>query len=247
MLKLYLVRHGESAWNIKHLYTGRQDVPLSELGELQAQRVAAKFAACELTALYTSPLKRAYDTAKPLALQKQLPAHADARLAEIHHGAWEGNPAAVIREQYAAEYLAWRTQPHRVKMPDGESLAEVSLRAQAFLHDVMARYADGNILIVTHDAVLRVIVLYALRMGLEYFWRWRFDNASVSVLEWVATERVVVTEPGSVTTRSATTHTVATHTVTTHSVAALEHFRLAALNDCQHLEGVYTNCDAQAL
>jgi len=247
MLKLYLVRHGESAWNVKHLYTGRQDVPLSELGELQAQRVAAKFVACELTALYTSPLKRAYDTAKPLALQKQLPAHADARLAEIHHGAWEGNPAAVIREQYAAEYLAWRTQPHRVKMPDGESLAEVSLRAQAFLHDVMARYADGNILIVTHDAVLRVIVLYALRMGLEYFWRWRFDNASVSVLEWVATERVIVTEPGSVTTRSATTHTVATHTVTTHSVATLEHFRLAALNDCQHLEGVYTNCDAQAL
>ncbi len=237
MLKLYLVRHGESAWNVKHLYTGRQDVPLSELGELQAQRVAEKFAAREVTALYVSPLKRAYDTAKPLALRKQILAQTDARLAEIHHGAWEGNPAAVIQEQYAAEYLAWRTQPHRVKMPDGESLVEVSRRAQFFLHDVMARHAVGNVLIVTHDAVLRVIVLYALRMELEYFWRWRFDNASVSVLEWVATETErerAATEPGSV-------------AAPARPIAVLGHFRLASLNDCQHLEGVYTNCDAQAL
>ncbi len=221
MLKLYLVRHGESAWNVKHLYTGQQDVPLSELGELQAERVAEKFAARELEAIYASPLKRAQDTAKPTAQLKNIPLRLDVRLAEIHHGAWEGSPAAVIREQYADEYRAWRTQPHRVKMPDGESLDDVSLRVQNFLQDLLAEHQDGNVLIVTHDAVLRVIVLQTLLMGLEYFWRWRFDNASVSVLEWVGTE------PGSVPTHGG--------------------FRLASLNDCQHLEGVYTNCDAQAL
>src|SRR5258708_4172785 len=110
MLKLYLVRHGESAWNVKHLYTGQTDVPLSELGQLQAERLGEAWHATEFDAIYASPLKRAQDTAKALAIRKMLPLRLDARLAEIHHGAWEGNPAAVIREQYAAEYEAWRTE-----------------------------------------------------------------------------------------------------------------------------------------
>ncbi len=183
MLKLYLVRHGESAWNVKHFYTGQTDVPLSELGELQAQRLAEKFTEQRFDSIYASPLKRAQDTVRPTAHLKNIPLRLDARLAEIHHGAWEGNPAAVIREQYAEEYLAWRTEPHRVKMPDGESLGDVSERVSDFLQQLVSEYQDGSILIATHDAVLRVIVLQTLGMGLEYFWRWRFDNASVSVLE----------------------------------------------------------------
>jgi alpha-ribazole phosphatase len=183
MLKLYLVRHGESAWNVKHLYTGQTDVPLSQLGEIQAARVAGKLSGLSFDAVYASPLKRAHDTAKPIAAALEMPLRLDARLAEIHHGAWEGNPAAVIREQYADEYLAWRTQPHRVQMPDGESLEDVSNRVQEFLQEVLAEHSDGSVLIVSHDAVLRVIVLQTLLMGLEFFWRWRFDNASLSVVE----------------------------------------------------------------
>lgn len=213
MLKLYLVRHGESAWNVKHLYTGQQDVALSEVGATQAERVAEKLAGMPFTALYASPLKRAHDTAKPFANLSGLPLQTDARLAEIHHGAWEGSPAAVIREQYADEYSAWRTQPHRMKMPEGESLDDVAERVQDFMQDLLAEHSAGNVLIVTHDAVLRVILLQTLQLGLEYFWRWRFDNASVSMVERVGDE----------------------------------HFRLALLNDVHHLEGVFTNCEAQAL
>lgn len=185
-MKLYLVRHGESAWNVQHLYTGQTDVPLSEVGALQAQRAAEKLSALTFQAIYASPLKRAQATAKPIAEALELPLRLDARLAEIHHGAWEGSPASVVQEQYANEYLTWRTQPHRVKMPDGESLDDVSERVQTFLREVLAKHSDGNVLIVSHDAVLRVIVLQTLLMGLEYFWRWRFDNASVSVVERTA-------------------------------------------------------------
>lgn len=213
MLKLYLVRHGESAWNVQHLYTGQTDVPLSQVGEAQAQRVAENLSTLAFEAVYASPLKRAHDTAQPIAAALEMPLRLDARLSEIHHGAWEGNPAAVIREQYADEYLAWRTQPHRVKMPEGESLDDVSERLQTFLQELLTDHSDGSVMIVSHDAVLRVIVLQTLRMGLEYFWRWRFDNASVSIVE----------RPGD------------------------GHFRLALLNDVHHLEGVYTNCDTQAL
>jgi len=213
VLKLYLVRHGESAWNVKHIYAGQQDVPLSELGALQAERVAEQLQDIAFDALYASPLKRAHDTASPLANVKKMPLRLDSRLEEIHHGAWEGTPAAVIREQYADEYLVWRTEPHRVKMPEGESLEDVSERVKNFLQDVFGKYNDGNILIVSHDAVLRVILLQTLTLGLEFFWRWRFDNASVSVVERI--------DDGN--------------------------FRLALLNDVHHLEGVFTDCSAQAL
>ncbi|MBI4674420.1 MAG: alpha-ribazole phosphatase [Chloroflexi bacterium] len=183
MLKLYLVRHGESAWNQRRVYTGQQDVPLSELGQRQAAQLAEHLAETPLAEIYASPLKRANDTVQPLAKLKHQNITLDARLAEIHHGAWEGNSASEVRTQYAAEYLAWRTQPHRVQMPEGESLEDVAQRVQSFLRDVLAAYADGNILIATHDAVLRVIVLQTMLMGLEYFWRWRFDNAALTIVE----------------------------------------------------------------
>ena len=213
MLKLFLVRHGESAWNVKHIYTGRQDVPLSDLGAQQAERVAGALAGTTFNAIYASPLQRAYATALPTARAKDMDIHVDARVVEISHGDWEGNPAHVIRAEFADDYFLWRTQPHRVQMPNGESLDDVSTRVQSFLQDVLAQHTDGNVLIVTHDAVLRVIVLQTLLMGLEYFWRWRFDNASVSVIE--RTED--------------------------------SHFRLASLNDCHHLNGVFIDCAAQAL
>lgn len=213
MLKLYLVRHGESAWNQLHLYTGQQDIPLSELGQTQAARVADALADISFAEIYASPLQRAAATAKPTARARQQNVTLDARLAEIHHGDWEGQPASAIREHYARDYMLWQTQPHQVQMPNGESLKDVARRTQSFLQDVLAKHQDGNVLIVTHDAVLRVIVLETLLLGLEYFWRWRFDNASVSIVERLADG----------------------------------HFRLARLNDCHHLEGVFANCEAQAL
>jgi len=224
MLKLYLVRHGESAWNQLQLYTGQKDVPLSEQKRMQAERLAERLSQTPLQAIYTSPLQRAQGTAQPIAQSRALTVRLEARLAEIHHGAWEGNPTTLVREQYADAYRAWRTQPHTVKMPEGESLDEVARRAADFLQDLFVEHSDGNILIVSHDAVLRVIVLKVLNMGLEYFWRWRFDNASVSIVEQVKVEGV---EPGFV--------------PNSHD------FRLALLNDVHHLEVLASSCDAQAL
>ena len=116
-----------------------------------------------------------------------MPLRLDARLAEIHHGAWEGNPAAVIREQYADEYLG---MAHRAASCENARRRIAGRCARDgctdFLQDLLAEHADGNILIATHDAVLRVILLQTLLMGLEFFWRWRFDNASVSMFETIA-------------------------------------------------------------
>lgn len=186
MLKFYLVRHGESAWNQLQLYTGQRDVPLSALGQAQAERVANALTSIPFAEIYVSPLQRALATAQPMARAQQLALTADARLAEIHHGSWEGHPTALIRQQYAPDYFLWQTQPQQAQMPDGESLQDVARRVRSFLQETLIKHARGNLLIATHDAVLRVMLLEMLRMNLEYFWRWRFDNGSVSVVERLA-------------------------------------------------------------
>ena len=185
-LRLYLVRHGESAWNPLHLYTGQQDVPLSALGVQQAEGLADSLADLTLDALYASPLKRARATAQRLADRKGMPLQLDARLVEIHHGLWEGLGVEQVKSQFAAEYAQWRSEPQCVRMPQGESLHEVASRVESFLDQLLRTHREGAVLLASHDAVLRILLLQTLGLGHEHFWKWRLDNASVSIVERLA-------------------------------------------------------------
>ncbi len=180
--ELLLVRHGESEWNRLGRYAGQRDVPLSDRGKQQAQRLAERLASEPLAAIYTSPLQRARDTASAIAERQCVPITLEHRLAEIHHGLWEGLTAAQVGTQFPVEYALWRTQPHRAVMPQGESLVDVAQRAGQALTEVLRRYPSGKIVLCSHDAVLRVVLLAALGLTLEHFWKWHFANASLTVL-----------------------------------------------------------------
>lgn len=181
--KLLLVRHGESEWNRLGRYAGQRDVPLSDRGKLQAQRLAERLEGEALAAIYTSPLRRARDTARAIAEHQRVPVTAERRLAEIHHGLWEGLTAEQVGARFPTAYAQWRAEPHRVVMPQGESLTDLSRRAEQVLTEVLARHSTGKILLCSHDAVLRVLVLTSLGLSLEHFWEWHFSNASLTVLE----------------------------------------------------------------
>lgn len=181
--RLFLVRHGESEWNRSSRYAGQQDVPLSELGQRQGERVAQRLAGERPTAIYTSPLERAKETAAIIGQVTGCPVTLEPDLAEINHGLWEGLTASEVRETFGSDYVRWRSQPHTMIMPRGESLAEVEARAQAALHRILAEQPNGRVVVCSHDAVLRVLVLGCLRFPLEHFWCWSFQNASVSILE----------------------------------------------------------------
>ncbi len=182
-LKIFLIRHGESEWNRAHRYTGQRDAPLSELGREQARRLARRLVSEPLGAIYASPLRRAFETAHAIAESKSLPVTIDADLAEIHHGLWEGLTAREVEEKFPSEYGRWRAAPHTVVMPEGESLAEVARRAGASFERILTTSHGAPVAICSHDAVLRVLVLSALGLPLENFWAWRFENASLTVLE----------------------------------------------------------------
>lgn len=181
--QLLLVRHAESEWNRLCRYAGQRDVWLSDRGKMQARRLADRLEHEQLTAIYASPLRRARETADAVAARHRLEVKLDARLTEIHHGLWQGLTSDEVRTQYPSEYADWQTQPHRVVMPQGESLADVAQRAGDFITDELATHPSGKILLCSHDAVLRVILLRSLGLGLEHFWKWDFCNASLTILQ----------------------------------------------------------------
>ena len=182
-LSLYLIRHGESEWNRSSRYAGQSDVPLSAIGREQARRVAARLAGESISGVYASPLQRACETAGIIGQSSNMPVVLEPALAEIHHGAWEGLTAHQVRAEYAHEYAQWQMQPHTVLMPGGEALTHVAARVSAYLERIHSHSCGGNLVICSHDAVLRVMLLQCLGLGLEHFWKWSFENASLTVLE----------------------------------------------------------------
>ncbi len=177
-----MIRHGESEWNAAHRYTGHQDVALSPLGSQQAQCVAERLVDEPVTAIYSSPLRRAHHTALALAERKRLPVLLDDRLKEICHGAWEGLTASQVSAQFADDYARWRAQPDQAVMPQGESLRDLHARVETWRR-MLAEPRDGALAICSHDAVLRVLTLSMLGLGLEHFWKFSFENASITTME----------------------------------------------------------------
>lgn len=148
--RLVLWRHGQTAWNVERRFQGKTDIPLDETGVQQARRAARLLAGLRPTALLSSPLRRAADTAQALADVTGLPVRYDDDLMERDGGAWEGLTSAEIRERYPAEHAAW--QP-----PGGETSAQVAKRVGAALERALDELPpDGQLVVASHGAALRL-------------------------------------------------------------------------------------------
>ncbi|GLZ07711.1 phosphoglycerate mutase [Actinomadura sp. NBRC 104412] len=148
--RVVLWRHGQTRWNVERRFQGKTDIPLDETGLQQARRAARLLAALRPTALLTSPLQRASDTAQALATITGLPVAQDRDLVERDGGAWEGLTNQEIRERYPAEYAAW--QP-----PGGETSAQVAKRVSAAIERALDDLPPTGLLVVaSHGAALRL-------------------------------------------------------------------------------------------
>lgn len=164
---LWLVRHGESTWNVLGLAQGHDDqARLTSLGERQALAVADRLSDRPAGALYASDLRRALETAAPIAAALRLPVIRDTRLRERCLGVLEGTPVAAIGPE------ANGIQADRVVDPDarpegGESLREFYLRVAAFADDLAAQPADGEAVVVAHGGTLRMLNAYRRGVPVE--------------------------------------------------------------------------------
>jgi len=192
MAEILLIRHGETEWNRREVFRGRADVPLSARGREQARLLGEALKGSEVQAVYSSPLSRARQTARPLAEALGIEVQTDERLVDMSFGRWESRPRAEVEKEDPALYRAWLTEPQEFRAPDGESLADVIARAWPAMGQITARHRGGRAAIVTHRVVCKVLLCAALGAGEAAFWRVRVDTASISILDasddlWVVT------------------------------------------------------------
>jgi broad specificity phosphatase PhoE len=157
MLRLILIRHGETEWNVEGRYQGQADPPLNAKGRRQARALAGKLRGAGLGLLIASPLKRAAETAQILAELLELTVYLDDRLMEIHQGDWQTRLRAEIAGQYPELFRRWESEPWQVTPPNGENLRQVQKRVNAFLDEILQRYPDSCIGIVTHRIPIALI------------------------------------------------------------------------------------------
>jgi probable phosphoglycerate mutase len=177
-----LIRHPESAWNSKGIYQGQMDIPLSALGRIQAELVAARLSREHLCGIVCSPLKRAHTLAGAIARYHHLTPEPDPRLTEIGHGSWEGLSRDAVQRRFPEMYATWIERPHEVTFPGGESLTDVHERAILAITEILARPEGGTWVVVTHDTVCRLAVAAAERLPVIGFSSVGLENAGITTL-----------------------------------------------------------------
>lgn len=180
MLKIYLLRHGETAWNADgNRYCGRTDLPLTDKGIRQAELVHDKLKDQTFDLVFASPLKRAIETARIVTGKEDI--QTDKRLIEIDFGKWEGKSKEVFISENEELWNKWRTDPTEVKAGEtGESAGEVVARVDAFFQSIVKKEDDKKILIGGHNGINRLYLSYKLGMPLKNYRKFFLDNASVT-------------------------------------------------------------------
>jgi broad specificity phosphatase PhoE len=181
-MMLYLVRHGETAYNRDGLALGIADVPLTDTGMRQAEAVARRLASERIDRVYTSPLSRAAVMAQAIAAERPAPVEVRAELLELHVGHTEGTPFRTLRETHAGFLQEWAgPQGHLAAMPGGESIVDVDQRLEPFIRHLREEPAAAAA-VVSHNFVLRVLLCRLLGLEPSSFRSIAVDMASISTL-----------------------------------------------------------------
>ncbi len=183
-VKLFLVRHGQTDWNINRRFQGQSDVPLNEAGRQQATALANRLSREHIDVLFASDLQRAYETARMIAAQHACEIRLDTRLREINFGAWEGLTYDEIKHNDPAVLAAREADIFTTAAPDGETLNQLTSRVESVLNDLHTQYADQTILIVAHGGPLQILLCLALNLSPSKYWQFHLASASLSKITY---------------------------------------------------------------
>lgn len=156
--RLYLIRHGATPLTMEDKFSGAEGVHLSDEGRLQAAHLAERMQSYNLSAVYSSSLDRAVETAEILAKPHNLPIIRMDGLREISHGHWEGMTRREVESRFPEEYAAWEEDPFTFAPEGGESGISVLSRALPAIREIVVKHKDTNVLVVSHKATLRLIL-----------------------------------------------------------------------------------------
>ena len=180
-----LVRHGQTDPNLTEFCMGWSDEDLNETGYAQVHRLSRRLADLPVTKVYTSPLRRAHTTAAILAHPHKLEPWLSDDLTEIQFGHWEGLHEDEIKRRWPGLWKQWRLDPSEVRMPEGESLRDVTERVVRAFRETVEDNRGGQVLIVSHDVVIKALVTHVLGAANSTYWRIKIDNASLNCVHVV--------------------------------------------------------------
>ena len=192
-MKLYIIRHGQTDWNIPKKIQGRQDIPLNERGHFQAQCLGKAMENRPITAVFSSPQIRAMETAIAVASPAGVPVIPVRDLMEINYGVWEGKTEEELLRDDRALYEAWWSHPAETAPPEGESINQVNERCRQAWKEIKPQLT-GDAAIVAHGGLLAHFMEQLL--GSESIAASTVaHNASITTIEYEPeTERFVLVE-----------------------------------------------------
>ncbi len=183
-MKLLLIRHGQTDWNLAQRFQGQSDIPLNQTGRQQAQALAERLAAVSFEAAYCSDLQRAVETAEIICKRGSCAPgfHPDVRLREVNFGDWEGLTYDQIKVAHPRALADWEKDIYKNAPPHGETLEELTARVRSILDELRAGHAGQTVLIVAHGGVLQTLICLALNLPPTMYWQFSLCPASLSEL-----------------------------------------------------------------
>ena len=155
---------------------------MNETGIEQAELLGKYLMDLRIEAIYSSPLKRALDTAGSVAKHHSLNVNINPDLMDFNYGAWEGLTHQAVKDKYRELYKRWLKEPHLVNIPEGENLGEVRERVKSLLDRVVSKH-NGLVLLVSHRVVSKVMICSMLGLENSHFWDIKQDLGGITVFE----------------------------------------------------------------
>lgn len=195
MLTLYITRHGETVWNTEKRMQGWLDSSLTENGIRNAASLSERLKGIEFEAIYSSPSGRTRTTSELLKANRPVPVNYDDNLREMNLGKWEGQTIESIQETHPIEIYHFWNAPQLFNPVGGETFSDVRTRALNALEKIKAGYQAGNILIVTHSVMIKMLLSIFKNSPIETLWDPPFiHDTSLTIVELAEKECRLVME-----------------------------------------------------
>lgn len=184
MAIILLARHGHVEGISPERFRGQTDIALTGKGLAQAAALARRIASeWQPAAVYTSPLQRCVMTGEAIAKAALAPCCILKPLIDLNYGAWQWRTLEEVQDHSPELFALWKTAPHLVRFPGGESLQDLFARAADTIRLVLAHHHDETVVLVGHDSVNRAILLQILELPPAAYWRLAQDPCALNVIE----------------------------------------------------------------
>lgn len=183
-MNLILIRHGETEWNKLGLCQGISDINLSEFGKIQASCLAESLKDSPIDFIYSSNLKRAYETASVIAHNHKLEVEVEDAFREMDQGDFEGLPFERIKQTHTELLQSWRADPANFRIPNGETLQEVQDRAYNALKNIYVNHCCKNVLIVSHNFTIITLLCKFQGESLKDFYKYKIEETSKHIIKF---------------------------------------------------------------